>query len=151
MKEIMESIANRLYHEVFNSSYINYGGCCWFAGQIAQKLEKYGIPYRMALIPSDDVETFMEEILEGIKDKRTTFGTSHVAIEVDDVIYDSQGVSSMIYAYDELFLISWDAHTIKQYYKFGSWNPTFRNDISNLDRKIIKNIIEDEFKGSFGY
>lgn len=141
--KILNNISDQI-KKIENSDSINYGGCCYFAYLIAKQLKKRNIPYLTVLDTYSSKKTLNDRANNRIKIGN---GCAHVLIKVGNKYYDSSGFDSFNRpTYETIKYLMWEPKLIMGFYKNNTWNPTFKNDISNYKMKKIKGIINNEFK-----
>ena len=122
---------------------INRGGCCWFAGIIAEQLEKEKIPFQLIMQDPTEDEYDLEE---QSNNEAEGMSARHLYLKVDGFYFDSTGDLYTSDCEDDLHL-NWTAEQIKNFYNNGgnSWNSTFEHYLRGR-KKEIKNIVKNNFK-----
>lgn len=141
-------------------TFINAGGCAFFAKGLALSLHSMGIEYKIyALFMKDDPMaqqsmSNMEAILKGAGEKEMT--ESHVMVKVRDYYYDSRGARTLKDGkYDnEAIIGKLQIHEelLDEQLEDGSWSEIFDKSQVKEINKLLSNIpdlIKDWKKGEY--
>ena len=146
IKSVLLNISHDLGNEKFDS--INCGGCCWFAGVLAAELEKRKIPFTFIMRESTERAT-VEEYIDQSNNKDHGLSACHVYIKVVGSYFDSEGFYDDNYIQDlsdYTLEFHWNTAQIKNYYKNGTWNETFKEESPKGIKREIRRIIKNNFK-----
>lgn len=142
LKRVLLDISSMLREEDFD--YINEGGCAYFAALIAKELEKKTIPYQIAFYDWESAE--LEDYDQQANDSNYGLAASHVFILIGGRYYDCKGFKSKHYSRDDMMHFKWSAKQVRNFYKNGDWNTTFKEETPKLMRARLREIIKQEFK-----
>ena len=142
LKEVLENILYELGS--YDYSYINHGGCCYFAKLIAKELENKGIPFTVCFNDWDSKD--LDEYEAQANGALYNYSANHVYININGELFDSEGFHNIEHCDEELMHFEWNARQVRNYYKMGSWNNTFKFEISKPKRKLLKQLIKEGFE-----
>lgn len=142
IKSVLLNIAHELKEDPIFLN-IDRGGCCWFAGLIAEQLERKKIPFTFVL---QDPISSVEDLEEQANNETNGYSARHLYLKIDGLYYDSGGIlNSEQCEYD--VHVEWTAEQISNFYKNGrgSWNTTFNHFLRGRKREI-RAIVKNNFK-----
>lgn len=143
--EIKRVLLNIAYELEKDSVFVNIdrGGCCWFAGLIAEELEKEKIPFQLVM---QNPTNYKHALEDQSNNKGEEMSAEHLYLKVAGFYFDSTGDLDTSDCEDDLHL-NWTAEQIKNFYNNGgdSWNSTFEYYLGHRKREI-RNIIKSNFK-----
>ena len=142
IKSVLLNIAHELKEDPIFLN-IDRGGCCWFAGLIAEQLERKRIPFTFVLQdPASDVEDLEDQA----NNETNGYSASHLYLKIDGLYYDSSGILSLEQCEHDVH-VEWTAEQINNFYRNGrgSWNTSFNFRLKGR-KKEIREIIKNNFK-----
>lgn len=151
INKVLKNI-NKDLKEIEQSSYINSGGCCYFAYLIANELDKRDIKYKVIV---DDNHYYTKKYYDyQAKNKKLPkqiFGPFHVYLKIGNYYYDSVYLNTVNRSvWDKTKNFNWTPKQIRLFYlrgkHAGRWNKCFTNNISKYRLNQIKNIIKINFE-----
>lgn len=154
LEETLEDLSILIQNTFPNEySYINYGGCVYFAYYLSKELEKRNIKFKVELIYSSkslvDIYRSDAAALNKLKVPSLENNTNHVVINIGNKSYDSEGAlsSSRRSIYGEVSnKHEWISKQLHNFYKNNKWNTSFTYKFDKDKRKLLRKLITDSFK-----
>lgn len=142
---------NNLCTLIDNNNNVNNGGCCWLAYIIASNLEKYNIPYKVAIYA--DEYTNDEDIYRwktSIKNRNKTgvFSANKWSCAHIWLVVDGKKINSC--DYKSLCTISLSSKDLRWLYTKGiehnNWNKDYNTRYNSLVKRYINLLFKYECK-----
>ena len=134
---------NNLCAELSHKYKINCGGCCFIAYCISKLLKEEKIRYKLIIYGYISNCRPLLELRRDIKESNYSYFGSHYAIYVNNYgVINCDG-----YKYPSKKIIGClSPEDIKNIYKSGRWNNTYKRVHNKEIEKCFKNLLKDEKK-----